>query len=128
MDQAPLPVGSEAYAWRRLAEQLAAHPDLATIVDALNAIDRRQAEEPPCDLRDRSLKDALRLYGLGKAAINSLDETIVADAIEQVAQMICDGNGEYSALETQHPLVQARYRRLSQSCINKFLYVLEREQ
>lgn len=114
------------YARARFVEQLQASMDVQAICQILNTVDLRRQGLPDCDIRERDLKDAIRLLRLAKAAVRSLDPEVVEQAVEEAAMVVCEGaDSEYAKFADQHPRVQSNYRRLAQAAINAYVFHLQ---
>lgn len=122
----PDPLACDAAARARLHAQLDQSAALRIIADVLNGLERRRAVLPLCRLGDRDLKDMQRLIAKAKAIVRSVDPDVEGDAVDDVAQILCDGpDGEYAPFDQQPSTVQARYRRWAQHAINAYWVGLE---
>jgi hypothetical protein len=108
--------------------QLEASAEVGSIAQILCNVSRRQTGEQPCLLEELALSDLKRarsFLSMAEHTLARLDEDVEDAAIQEVARVICEGDGEYSSLASQHPAVQTRYRRWAVSAVNAYYLTLE---
>lgn len=112
----------EQLAREHLQLRFTEQPVLGALVSLLSGFQLRG--QGHIDVLDRPQADRRRLVEIAEETLGRLEIDDEHMAIDAGAEVLCSDGGEIAPLESQHPHVQAHYRRLMQSSYNRINHYL----